>query len=74
MSGDKRDAEVSALRHRVLVLQRQIVRPRFAPTDRTVLATLSLAFERRRLNKVMLNVRPATVIGWHRKLIARHWT
>ena len=72
--GDKRDAEILALRHQVLVLQRQIDRPRFTPADRTVLAVLSRAFDRRSLNNVMLIVKPATVIGWHRRLVARHWT
>lgn len=74
VSGDKRDAEILALRHQILVLQRQVDRPSFTPTDRTILALLSRAFDRRRLNKVMLIVKPATVIGWHRKLVARHWT
>ncbi len=74
VSGDKRDAEILALRHQILVLQRQIERPKFTPTDRSVLAVLSQAFDRRRLNKVMLIVKPATVIGWHRHLVARHWT
>ena len=73
-SGDKRDAEILALRHQILVLQRQVNRPRFTPADRTVLALLSQAFNRRRLERVMLIVKPATVIGWHRRLVARHWT
>ncbi len=33
-SGDERDAEILALRHQILVLQRQINRPRFTDTDR----------------------------------------
>ncbi len=74
VSGDKRDAEILALRHQVHVLQRQIERPRFTPTDRTILAVLSRAFDRRRLGSVMLIVKPTTVIGWHRRLVARHWT
>ena len=74
VSGDKRDAEILALRHQILVLQRQIDRPSFTPTDRTILALLSRAFDRRRLEGVMLIVKPATVIGWHRRLVARHWT
>jgi transposase InsO family protein len=74
VSGDKRDAEILALRHQILVLQRQVERPRFTPTDRTILAVLSRAFERRRLDSAMLIVKPATVIGWHRNLVARHGT
>jgi transposase len=74
VSGDKRDAEILALRHQILVLQRQLERPRFTPTDRAILAVLSRGFDRRRLEAVMLIVKPATVIGWHRRLVARHWT
>ena len=49
------------------VLRRQIDRRRFAPTDRTVLALLSRAFDRAGLRPVMLIVKPATVIGWQRR-------
>lgn len=73
-SGDERDAEILALRHQILVLQRQIDRPRFADTDRTILAVLSMAFARSRLPQIMLIVQPKTVIGWHRRLVARRWT
>ncbi len=60
MPGDKRDAEILALRHQVLVLQRQIDRPRFTPTDPTILAVLSRPFDRRHLGQMMLIVKPAT--------------
>jgi putative transposase len=73
-TGDERDAEILALRHQILVLQRQINRPRFTDTDRTILAVLSTAFARSRLPQIMLIVQPKTVIGWHRRLVARHWT
>ena len=73
-TGDQRDAEILALRHQILVLQRQINRAQFSPADRTILALLSTVFGRRRLAEVFLIVRPATVIGWHRRLVARHWT
>ncbi|MCP3936534.1 MAG: transposase family protein [Actinomycetia bacterium] len=74
VTGDDRDAEILALRHQIRVLQRQDTRPRFTPTDRAVLAVLAKVFDRRRLDKVLLIVKPATVIGWHRRLVARRWT
>jgi transposase InsO family protein len=73
-TGDKRDAEILALRHQILVLQRQVNRPRFTDTDRTILAVLSTVVARSRLPQIMLIVQPKTVIGWHRRLVARHWT
>ena len=73
-SGDDRAAEILALRHQIKVLQRQINRPHFTPTDRALPAVLAKAFDRRRLDKVLLIVKPATVIGWHRRLVARRWT
>lgn len=72
--GDQRDAEILALRHQLLVLQRQVVRPAFTEADRTILAVLSTVFDRQGICAVFLIVKPATVIGWHRRLVARHWT
>ncbi|MCP4959589.1 MAG: transposase [Actinomycetia bacterium] len=74
VSGDDRTAEILALRHQIRVLQRQVTKPRFTPSDRAVLAVLAKAFDRRRLHEVLLIVKPATVIGWHRRLVARRWT
>ncbi|MCP3938119.1 MAG: transposase [Actinomycetia bacterium] len=74
VSRDDRVAEILALRHQVRVLQRQVKRPRFTATDRAVLAVLTKAFDRKRLSKVLLIVKPETVIGWHRRLVARRWT
>ena len=73
-TGDERDAEILALRHQLLVLERQVPRPRFTETDRTILAMLSTVFDRVRLGQVLLIVKPDTVIGWHRRLVAAHWT
>ncbi len=42
VSGDERDAEILALRHQILVLQRQIERPKSTPTDRTALAVVPI--------------------------------
>jgi putative transposase len=73
-TGDSRDAEILALRHQILVLQRQIERPRFNETDRTILALLSRALDHTRRNATFLIVQPETVLRWHRRLVARHWT
>ncbi len=72
--GDARDAEILALRHQVLVLQRRINRPRFDATDRTILALLSSVMEQARRGRALMIVKPATVIRWHQRLVARHWT
>jgi len=73
-SGDSRDAEILALRHQILVLQRQINRPKFNETDRTILALLSTAIDKTRRSAAFLIVRPETVLQWHHRLVARHWS
>ena len=73
-TGDQRDAEILALRHQLIVLQRQIARAQFTETDRTILAMPAGVFDRRRLAHVFLIVKPATVIRWHRRLVTQHWT
>lgn len=73
-SGDRRDGEILALRHQLLVLQRQVPKPVFDDRDHAVLSVLSQVFDREHLARVFLIVQPATVLRWHRRLIARHWT
>ena len=74
--GDRgKDVEISALRHQIVVLQRQLGtgKVRFDPADRAFLAALLHHFPRDLLHRVRLLVRPETVIRWHRNLIAhRH--
>jgi hypothetical protein len=65
-AGGSRDAEILALRHQILVLQRQIGQPRFNETDRTILALLSNAMDRTRRATTFLIVQPETVLRWHR--------
>ena len=45
---DANDVEIAVLRHQLMVLGRQVSRPRYAPVDRLVLATLAKLLPRPR--------------------------
>src|SRR3989475_13193554 len=49
-----------------------VARPRYAPTDRLVLATLARLLPRERWSAFL--VTPATLLRWHRELVRRRWT
>jgi putative transposase len=71
-SDTSKDIEILVLRHQLAVLQRRTPRPRTNWTDRALIAALTrLLPVRRRLG---LLVTPATILRWHRQLIARRWT
>jgi len=69
---DDKDVEIAVLRHQLAVLHRQDPRPRYAPTDRLVLATLARLLPRERWSAFL--VTPATLLRWHRELVRRRWT
>ena len=71
-SPDAKDMEIAVLRHQLLVLRRQVARPRYAPADRTMLAALAKLLPRDRWPIFL--VTPATLLRWHRELIRRWWT
>jgi hypothetical protein len=69
---DNKDVEIAVLRHQLAVLHRQVARPRYAPIDRLVLATLARLLPRERWSAFL--VTPATLLRWHRELVRRRWT
>ena len=71
-SADARDVEMAVLRRQLAVLRRQVARPRYAPSDRLVLAMLARLLPRERWSAFL--VTPATLVRWHRELVRRRWT
>src|SRR3982074_2051809 len=67
-----KDAELLVLRHENAVLRRQVARVRYDPADRVWLTCLAWLVPRRRWAEVF-SVTPATVLAWHRRLVARNW-
>jgi hypothetical protein len=71
-SGRSKDLEVIVLRHQVHVLRRQIERPAVGGDDRALLGAIAAALPRRLRDGWI--VTPETLLRWHRRRIARHWT
>jgi hypothetical protein len=67
-----KELEILALRHQVAVLGRQVHRPDLNDADRVLLAELWRLLSR--ASWEMFFVTPATLLRWHRDLIARRWT
>src|SRR5258708_31004845 len=68
----EKEIEILLLRHQLRVLERQVARPRLSPADRALLAAFSRALPRRAWGSFF--VTPATLLRWHRALVARRWT
>jgi putative transposase len=69
----EKEIEILLLRHQLLVLERQVARPQLTQADRALLAAFSRVLPRRAWKRSFV-VTPATVLRWHRELVARSWT
>jgi hypothetical protein len=67
-----KDAEILVLRQQLAVLQRQVPNPRFGPSDRVIITALARVLDRDRWSIFL--VKPDTILAWHRRLVANHWT
>ena len=69
-SADSKELEV-VLRHELAILRRQVHRPTFRPADRWFLAAASHLLPRVKWSVFL--VAPATLLCWHRWIVAKHW-
>jgi len=66
------ELEIMVLRHELAILRRQVTRPELRDADRVLLAAASRILPRARWS--VFFVTPATLLRWHRRLVARRWT
>ena len=64
--------DILALRHQLDVLQRSVKRPKLTAADRFLWAWLAAVWEDWQPSSIL--IKPATVIGWHRKGFGVFWT
>ena len=71
-SNDFKELEIVVLRHELAILRRRTRRPAVTWTDRLVLAAASRLLPRASWQSFI--VTPATLLRWHRRLMAKRWT
>ncbi|ADI04407.1 hypothetical protein SBI_01286 [Streptomyces bingchenggensis BCW-1] len=73
MTDRDKDAEILALRHRIIVPERQLgkVKIRFTLSDRTYLAALLHPLPLHVLRRLRLLICPDAVLRWRRNFVAR---
>ena len=71
-SRDFKELEIVVLRHELGILRRRITRPPMTAVDRLILAAASRLLPRTQWRSFV--VTPATLLRWHRRLVAWRWT
>ena len=71
-SGRSKDLEIIVLRHQLAVLGRRNARPVITDDDRSLLSAIAQALPRPRRTGWL--VTPDTLLRWHRRRVAKHWT
>src|SRR5262249_7620446 len=71
-SAEYKELEIVVLRHELAVLRRRVKRPPLRAGDRWFLAAAARTLPRARWSAFL--VRPATLLRWHRRLVAKRWT
>ena len=69
----EKEIEILLLRHQLRILERQVARPQLTQADRGLLAAFSRVLPRQAWRRSAF-VTPATLLRWHRELVARRWT
>ena len=71
-SNDCQALEIVVLRHELAILRRRTRRPPLTWTDRLFLAASGRFLPRARWRSFLIT--PATLLAWHRRLVAKRWT
>jgi len=66
------EVEVVVLRHQLMVLKRQLGRPRLRRRDRLFMTAFARTLPRARWSSFVVS--PQTLLRWHRELVRRKWT
>ena len=71
-SSASKNLEIVVLRHELAILQRRTRRPTMTWTDRFLLAAASRLLPGAHWRSFLIT--PATLLRWHRRLVAKRWT